>query len=516
LGCAIHTWPDYTFPKSDSVSAVGFNSDALRVLIVTGETAQVWDPVKEFAISEPMTAGEPIMAAKFNITGDSVITVSEKGLVETWDARQRPAGLVVFTDDVAEPASFGSESVPNVEDKDSRVAFGIVAGAVKSHSNEKAWQIHFSTLDKKSFGTPIQGLDELLDFQFYQSGRTIATATKRSSLRGKEPDPGTPQTCAVQTWDVNTGKLLGESISVESLVPRVSLSPDGRHAVISTGKEERLNGSSGIAISLQIWDVATGTKVGTPVKADYCLGFEPAGQRMVVKWRSTADSLDRDVGQIWDVSTGNPIGQPMDSRGSIDSAVFSPNGKLLALLSKETVEVWETQNGLPISGKLDIDRSVHAVEFSRDGKWLIGTGDRIYLWDVSLTPSTAPDWLADLAEVVGGEHLNAAGAFEPVNKTLSQLQSFLRQISGNDAFSQFARWFVSDPEKRAISPSFKIAAKDFATRRLNQAASNTVDQKSLITEAYFVHPDVVTLASLARFMDNQPRMVEMTQPVNSA
>jgi WD40 repeat protein len=444
--------PLFMIPKGDPVSSIGFDRDGLRVLIVTNNTARVWDSAKRSATTEPMIVGEPIVAAKFDNTGDSVVTVSQHGLVETWDAHERPAGLVMLPEDVAESDRFDADYALKLQREDTRAGFGLVAKAVKVNDGPMGWQIHFLGTDQKPFGVPIQGYARLLDFQFFQGGKTIVVATGQG---GAEPDhPDERETCAVKTWDVETGKLVAEPISVETRQADVSLSPDGGHAVISVSDTD-----SKSDIHLQIWDVAKGTKVGWPIKAQSCLGFDPLGQRMVVK--SNSDDLG-DFGQIWDLISARPSGWPMVSEDDISSVTFSADGQFLAMLSRasRSVQIWETQNGLPISGELSVDPSVTAVKFSSDGKWLVGLGDRTYLWDVSLTTATAPAWLADLAEVAGGERLNPAGALEPVDKTLSQLRPLPKQISGNDALSRFARWFVSDPKKRPISPFFKLTAKD--------------------------------------------------------
>jgi WD40 repeat protein len=74
--------------------------------------------------------------------------------------------------------------------------------------------------------------------------------------------------------------------------------------------------------------------------------------------------------QLWDAATGKPCGGPLLHRGSINAAVFSPDGKTLLTASEDrTTRLWEVASGQPRGAFTDA-RPMARVAFSPDGKVL--------------------------------------------------------------------------------------------------------------------------------------------------
>jgi len=67
---------------------------------------------------------------------------------------------------------------------------------------------------------------------------------------------------------------------------------------------------------------------------------------------------------------------------------------------------------------------------------------------------SAPAWLIELAELVGGEQLDANGVLQPTpsDEDSTQLRNTLLGLDGSDPVNQFGKWLASDPGSRAISP----------------------------------------------------------------
>jgi WD40 repeat protein len=223
----------------------------------------------------------------------------------------------------------------------------------------------------------------------------------------------------VSVRDIRTGNKIHAFEAGESVM-RVAYSPDGKYIMGLT-----VNGA------LHIWDINAGTQVPTITSSE--LRFASAcwcpdsqsilssesdgtvrqwqcapGQELrrfkgvpsTGGWSSVACSAD---GQrvvyggkcliIWDLKSGRELQRlppPKSSSGppgprqefdeDIESAVLSPDGKLIAFAAGNFVRVLDIASGKTILRK---ERRWPAFAFHPDGKKLITANGLIYIWDIT-------------------------------------------------------------------------------------------------------------------------------------
>lgn len=254
---------------------------------------------------------------------------------------------------------------------------------------------------------------------------------------------------SVSLWDVRTGRRIGKPLAVT--VSRLAFSPDGTTlATLSS------NGFANSAASVALWDVQSDAELGGPVTIDAfvdgILGFTPAGMVITVNGGTVNfwdTAIFRQVGPLlggtsapitfspdgqilaavtrhgaglWSLQTRRQIGGPVrtgppkpDSNGPPDGAVdvaFSPDGKIFATAGRPpgAAELWD------VATRREIDRSTPdginstaAVAFSPDGKDLViasGTTTYAWVWDIQTGRVIGPP-------LYSGDDDPAAVAFSP-------------------------------------------------------------------------------------------------------
>jgi WD40 repeat protein len=139
--------------------------------------------------------------------------------------------------------------------------------------------------------------------------------------------------------------------------------------------------------SVIVWNLATNQRVGElelPLGWVFGLAFSPGGDRIAIVAGGQVT--------IWDVKTRTivqkigPVGQ------EIRSIAFSPDGKLLALPTEETViGIWDWEKNHKLATFDGHTAFVDTVAFSPDGKTLAsGSYDgTVKLWSMDLKQSVA-------------------------------------------------------------------------------------------------------------------------------
>jgi WD40 repeat protein len=251
------------------------------------------------------------------------------------------------------------------------------------------------------------------------------------------PDPRQLHQIGVaEVWDVATGQAVGQVRSVGANVSQVAFTPDGDRLITLAAN------SAGGQLMVQVWNMANGLPIGEPrplpsenwtqltthgtilsvsdlgpVRMQDAVTGKQTGNPVavhpgLVSWlalspdgKTLAVGSPNGAAQLWNVTTGQPISSMSGGSGLTASAVFSPDGAVLATLAQSEagngpVRLWDVASGQPISGPVGESSSSAAAAFSPDGRTLAIVSDdgAVQLWNVSYLT----DPLAQLCARIGG------------------------------------------------------------------------------------------------------------------
>ncbi len=184
----------------------------------------------------------------------------------------------------------------------------------------------------------------------------------------------------VRLWDAETAELLKTFEGNRA----AALSPDGK--TIAAGGHDR---------SVLLWDIETEqlTKTFEGHTDSVCsLAFSPDGKLL-------ASGGEDNAALLWDIESGerlaafDGVSEPSpktrvweDSKDSIESVAFSPDGKTLATGSiGDTIRLWDVERRELLRELEGMTLTIYDVAFSPDGKTLAAATyyDTVQLWDLS-------------------------------------------------------------------------------------------------------------------------------------
>ncbi|MDQ3819070.1 MAG: hypothetical protein M3362_15530, partial [Acidobacteriota bacterium] len=162
----------------------------------------------------------------------------------------------------------------------------------------------------------------------------------------------------------------------------VAFSPDGTMFVTAPGNLTQETESR----SIRFWDAKTYKVIAKIESAGrvQSIKFSPDGKSLAVVSDIESSGSDKTIVELWDVQSKKLAAmQPAKGR-SIDGSVqnimsqiaFSPDGKLLATITKKTVEVWNIKTGELIQTLQGHQKDVTSVWFSPDGHFMVSTGEQ--------------------------------------------------------------------------------------------------------------------------------------------
>jgi eukaryotic-like serine/threonine-protein kinase len=209
---------------------------------------------------------------------------------------------------------------------------------------------------------------------------------------------GQPDESYVALWDIDAGTELARLPGAADLpeldanaraVGALAFSPDGKYLVAGFGSKTYWSGNTS-ATPLNVWEIGTRRLIRRlGGHTNYCvsLDFSRDGRLLA--------SGSRDgTAILWSTATWqatltllNPAKNSSGGRGLIEDVAFSPDGKTLAMASREEggkVLLWNVAAGKLVATLKGHSTAVQAVAFSPDGRTLAsGSGDQtVRLWNV--------------------------------------------------------------------------------------------------------------------------------------
>lgn len=300
----------------------------------------------------------------------------------------------------------------------SSVAFSPDGKRILTTSSDRTIRVWDSFTGKeirKLPGTDLHDDQQSSGSAFSPDGRLLATSTMKIDPNNQQAQEG-----QVRLWDLDTGKLLRKFGVPEVGVGSLAIAPGNR-----------LLASAWFDGVIRIWDVTTGKEVRQfrffqqenpeeVVQAgNIALTFSPDGKLLATRESKPAMADDDDVElyevnsqiKLWEVASGkvrrqlqfkglpteraNPrvlfnrfalaVNDLIDDSNESGMIVFSPDGKILALPSYETIHLFNLVNGKELRRVGGHQVNAGTATFSPDGRMIAaGTFDgSIRVWEVA-------------------------------------------------------------------------------------------------------------------------------------
>ncbi|KAG2054529.1 WD40 repeat-like protein [Suillus hirtellus] len=182
-------------------------------------------------------------------------------------------------------------------------------------------------------------------------------------------------------WNVDSGETILEPIKTGQIYVRtVHYSPDA--TMIATGGHNRVNEGS-----VKLWDVKTGEllkqlEANMPVLNEVlCLAWSSDVNTLI----SGSLNFEGHSLRKFDTATGTQTAVLEGHQHLVKALSLSPNNRILASASSDkTTQLWDIENGQPIGPPFLHEGAVRSAVFSPDGKLLATVcDDHIYTWDAA-------------------------------------------------------------------------------------------------------------------------------------
>jgi WD40 repeat protein len=322
--------PEYTM----SPGSTFFAPDGLSTLTLFGKNPGIWHRDHGWAHLRGHT--DFVTAAAYSPDGRLLATASRDGTARIWDAAtQLP--LITLAGHVGQVDG---------------VAFSPDGKFVVTRSNDdgttRVWSVDRGRVLRGS-------TDWVLDATWSPDGKRVATASKDGHVRVHTPATGKKQV-----------------LTAGSFVNSVDFSPDGRRLVASTTGD-----------GAWVWNLDSGAQpapepIGSVDTGTYDAKFSPDGRTIL-----TVDEAWAGPVSLFDARTLERKRFKLKEHDAI-GATFSPNGKLLAVLSPRGLQTVDARTGRTIRTFKGHRGAIQAVAFSSDGRRMVSGGnDRtLRVWDV--------------------------------------------------------------------------------------------------------------------------------------
>jgi WD40 repeat protein/serine/threonine protein kinase len=368
--------------------AIAFSPDGQRLATVDrNATVRIWDSRSGQELLSVKDAGDWVV---FSPDGKRLATVRKVLDSETGKellTLNSDTFSVAFSSDGKRLATADRTDIVTLLDAETGAQILSFKGTIRGVTS-----VVFSASGNKLACAGPEGIIKIWDATTSQESRTFGGDTERFTNMSFSPDGKRLAFGTAGTWDAAKDALVDGKMKVlesqtgqelmslnghSSSVNSVAFSPDGQRLASASSDQ-----------TVKVWDAQAGRELLTikgHTSAVVCVAFSPDGKRLVScssrpSGISTGPS-GKDPGEpgevvVWDASSGQELLTLKGHRRFVNSVAFSPDGKLLATLSRDnTVKVWDAQTGRELLSLPVQSSSAGCVAFSPDGKQLASSSE---------------------------------------------------------------------------------------------------------------------------------------------
>jgi WD40 repeat protein len=431
-------------PLQVAAAAIRVNRSGRRIAVTGGDgKVGVWT-VRSPLPTIDLPTGDTMLQARFSRDGTHVLTASFDRTAAVWDIATRQ---VVGRLDASMPLLSAEYS------RDEALVLANSGGAVK------IWDAHSGALRVTITATD----GDFFSARLNADATAVVTASKAAPAR---------------IWDARTGRLIREFPDAQGLWS-AEFSPDGTRLVTASRDAHA-----------DVWVVASGAHVGRPLvhkEAVVEARFSADGSRVVTAsidgtakvWSGDANTLVADLkhfygvnsaqfvagsntevvttsndwtARIWTVDGAKPRAIVLPHDAPVDAAQIDAGARRLLTVGTlaRTVRVWDLATGQPLTRTIALPGAVWFAQLSPNGQRIVTAGGDGVARLVSVPSGSAADaqeWLAPVAEAIGGYTIDELGALVEVADRGRRLQTFRMEAAAapEDSFrTRFMRWFFLD------------------------------------------------------------------------
>ena len=204
----------------------------------------------------------------------------------------------------------------------------------------------WDTESGKRLGQPLPHMEAVTQAVFDPEGKRVLTAVADMTLH---------------LWEVEKGQEVFTAQQLQGPVVSLAFSPNGKRFLVVTDKAPM----GATEVELHVHDAANGEAVREPALGSELsprqARFSPDGQRVLTVCR------DR-CARVWDIATGKQIGPAFSHAAAVITASFSPDGERVLTAGVEgTARVWATKTAEPVTPLLKHGAALRGACFSPAG-----------------------------------------------------------------------------------------------------------------------------------------------------